>query len=72
MQPWARYAVEPKPDAPYHPDLPMRVSRLESDVQHVKATMGRLEMLVVGIKATLKPRCRISRRKPRWPNSGPR
>ena len=45
--------VEPKADDPYHPGLETRVSRLEDDVRDVKATMGRLELLVTEIKATL-------------------
>ncbi|HEY2616506.1 MAG TPA: hypothetical protein VGI78_04140 [Acetobacteraceae bacterium] len=45
--------VEPKADDPYHPVLETRVSRLEDDVRDVKATMGRLELLVTEIKATL-------------------
>ena len=44
--------VEPKPDAPY-PALEMRVSRLEGEVHEMKGTMGRLELLVTEIKATL-------------------
>src|SRR5690349_722853 len=44
--------VEPNPDAAY-PALEMRVSRLESDVHEMKGTMGRLEHLVIEIKATL-------------------
>jgi len=32
----------------------MRVSRLESDVDEMKGTMGRLELLVAEIKAILK------------------
>jgi hypothetical protein len=44
--------VEPKPDAPY-PAMEMRVSRLEGEVHEMKGTMGRLELLVTEIKATL-------------------
>ena len=44
--------VEPRADAPY-PALETRVSRLESDVHEIKGTMGRLELLVTEIKATL-------------------
>jgi hypothetical protein len=45
--------VEPKNDDPYHPDLRVRVSRLEDDVHDVKATMGQLVLLVTEMKATL-------------------
>jgi hypothetical protein len=45
--------VESKADDPYHSGLVTRVSRLEDDVRDVKATMGRLELLVTEIKATL-------------------
>jgi hypothetical protein len=45
--------VEHKADDPYHRELETRVSRLEDDVRDVKATMGRLELLVTEIKATL-------------------
>lgn len=44
--------VESKDDHPY-PALELRVSRLETDVHEVKATMSRLELLVTEIKATL-------------------
>jgi hypothetical protein len=44
--------VEPEPDAPY-PAMEMRVSRLEGEVHEMKGTMGRLELLVTEIKATL-------------------
>jgi len=45
--------VEPKDEAPYHPALETRVSRLEDDVHDMKATMGRLELMVGEIRATL-------------------
>jgi hypothetical protein len=45
--------VEPKNNDPYHPDLQVRVSRLEDDVHDVKATMGQLVLLVTEMKATL-------------------
>ena len=45
--------VESKADDPYHPGPETRVSRLEDDVRDVKTTMGRLELLVTEIKATL-------------------
>ena len=44
--------VEPRDDHPY-PALEVRVSRLEIDVHEMRATMGRLELLVTEIKATL-------------------
>ncbi len=55
--PWrlcvAQYAVESKADEPYHPGPETRGSRLEDDVRDVKTTMGRLELLVTEINATL-------------------
>ena len=45
--------VEPRRDDPYHSDLGARVSRLEGEVHDMKATMGRLELMVTEIKATL-------------------
>jgi hypothetical protein len=44
---------EPNAGAPYPSGLETRVSRLEGDVHEVKATMGRLEMMLTEIKATL-------------------
>ncbi len=55
--PWrlwnARAPVEPTNEDPYHPDLRVRVSRLEDDVHDVKAMMGQLVLLVTEMKATL-------------------
>ena len=45
--------VEQRRDDPYHPDLGVRVSRLEDDVHDIKATMRNLEQIVVRIEATL-------------------
>ena len=45
--------VEQRRDDPYHPELGARVSRLEDDVQDIKATMRNLEQVVVRIEATL-------------------
>jgi hypothetical protein len=45
--------IEQQRGDPYHPDLGVRVSRLEDDVHDMKATMSRLEVMVAEIKATL-------------------
>ena len=45
--------VEAWPGDPYHSAPEFRVSRLESDVHDLKASMGRLEVMVAEIKALL-------------------
>lgn len=45
--------VEPNAGGPYPSGLETRVSRLEGEVHEVRATMGRLEMMLTELKATL-------------------
>ena len=45
--------VEPAGGGPYDPSLGQRVSRLEGEVQDLKAAMARVEQIVTRIEATL-------------------
>src|SRR5690242_17634909 len=45
--------VEPAGGGPYDPSLGQRVSRLEGEVQELRATMTRVELIVTRIEAAL-------------------
>ncbi len=49
----ADFIVESAPDDPYSFGMEQRVTRLEEDMQGVKAVLGRLEPMIVRIDATL-------------------